>query len=168
MVVAQAQTVDAVSRLSKRVEDVRRQQLVSQPSVEALHDAVLPRGARTTEFVSGGCHRCHRYRNWRNQPNSLDPSQVSTPVGTSLGLTRQLAEGSLPHGLWGLVHGALLTSVPSNMGVHEIEAGLVGAVRNKSSAKASGTHQLSEHQLATEEPTPHPVLKSRPGLLLHA
>ena len=124
--------------------------------------------AGAIEFVSGRCHQCHRYRNRRNQPNSLDPSQVSPPVGASLELCRQRAEGPLPDGLCRLVHGAILTSIPANMGVHEIEEGSVSAVRNKSRAKVSGTHRAPEHQLATEVLPLHPVLKSRLGLLLHA
>jgi len=42
VVVVQAPPVHEVARLGKRVEDLRRQQLVAQPAVEALHDAVLP------------------------------------------------------------------------------------------------------------------------------
>ncbi len=41
VVVEEPPTVDQIPRLRQRVEDLRRQQLVTQSAVEALYDAVL-------------------------------------------------------------------------------------------------------------------------------
>ena len=45
MVVVKTPAVRQVPRRRQRLEEFRRRQLVPQPSVEALHDPVLPWGA---------------------------------------------------------------------------------------------------------------------------